>query len=308
MTEQETEPFGLWGIINITVLCILFGANAVALKISFTGFGVLFTAAVRFSIAAAVIALWALMTGRSFRLKPEQWRYLLVFSSLFVVQLALFNLGLDRTFASRGALLTNILPFLILVMAHFFLRGDPMTARKITGLLLGFLGVVCVVSDQASLSGRVRTGDIIVLTATFIWAANTVYIKRVISSFQPFQIALYPMVFSVPFLFIGSWLSGEQFVRSPSADAVIALLYQSLITGSFGFLVWNTMLKKHGAVAMHSFVFIMPISAVFFAAIMLGDPVGPNIIAALVLIVAGILVVHWKSAEKPPALPVRRDL
>lgn len=304
MTDPENRPFGLWGSVRIALLCVLFGANPVALKITFTGFGVLFSAALRFLLAGILISAWAMITGRSFRLRQGQWRPVLVFSSLFTVQLALFNIGLDRTFASRGALLTNILPFLIMVLAHFFLKGDPMTKQKVLGLLLGFLGVMFVVSDQASFSGRVRSGDLIVLLATAIWAANTVYIKRVISSFEAFHIALYPMLFSIPFLFLGSWLSGEDFVTSPTNAAVLALVYQTLITGSFGFLVWNTLLKRHGAVAMHSFVFIMPISAVAFAAVLLGDPIGPNIIAALVLIVAGIIVMHWRSGTARAEVPI----
>lgn len=302
MTDQGVQPFGFWGSVRMALLCVLFGANPVAIKITFTGFGVLFSAGIRFLIAGAAIAAWAWMTGRSFRPRQGQWRHLAVFSVLFTIQLALFNIGLDRTFASRGALLTNVLPFLVLVLAHFFLRGDPMTPSKVVGLLLGFLGVVFVISDQTGLSGRVRSGDLIVLLATTIWALNTVYIKRVISGHQAFHIALYPMLFSVPFILGASWMSGEQFVNSPSVNALLALGYQSLVTGAFGFLVWNSLLKRHGAVGMHSFIFMMPIAAVIIAALLLGDPIGPSIIVALVLIVAGIVVVHLKpglSVEPP---------
>jgi len=305
--EPENKAFGLWGGVRIAALCVLFGANTVAVKITFTGFGVLSSAAIRFTIAAAVIAIWALIGGRSFRLQPGQWRHLLVFSTFFTIQLALFYAGLDRTYVSRGALLLNLLPFLVLVLAHLFIPGDTMTRRKVLGLLLGFAGVACVLLDQQSLSGRIRSGDFIVLCATFIWAANTVYIKRVISSFEPFHIVLYSTVFSVPFLLAGSWLLDEAFFTSPSTASVLALLYQALVTGSFGFLVWNTLLKRHGVVAMHSFVFIMPIAAVGLAAVMLGDPIGPSIVTALILIVAGIFVVHSPpSADLPPS-PAHRD-
>ncbi len=303
-TEPENQPFGLWGGVRIALLCVLFGANTVAVKITFLGFGVLSSAAIRFTIAAAVIAVWALIGRRSFRLQRGQWRHLLVFSVFFTIQLALFYAGLDRTYASRGALLVNMLPFLVLVLAHLFIPGDTMTRRKVLGLLLGFAGVACVVLDQQDISGRMRSGDLIVLCATFIWAANTIYIKRVISTFEPFHIVLYSMLFSVPFLLAGSWLLNETFFSSPTTASVFALLYQALITGSFGFLVWNTLLKRHGVVAMHSFVFIMPIAAISLAAVVLDDPIGPSIVAALVLIVAGIFVVHSPPAADLPPRPV----
>jgi drug/metabolite transporter (DMT)-like permease len=161
--------------------------------------------------------------------------------------------------------------------------------------------------DQQSLSGRIRSGDLIVLCATTIWAANTVYIKRIISGFEPFHIALYSTGFSVPFLLMGSLVFDEAILTSPTTASVLALLYQSLITGSFGLLIWNTLLKRHGIVAMHSFVFIMPIAAVALAAVVLGDPIGPSIIAALILIVAGIFVVHSPPAADLPPSPARPD-
>jgi len=307
MTKPENLDFGLWGGVRIALLCVLFGANTVAVKITFLGFGVLASAALRFTLAASVIAIWALIARRSFRLQPGQWRQLLVFSVLFTTQLALFYLGLDRTYASRGALLVNLLPFLVLVLAHLFIPGDAMTTHKVVGLLLGFAGVVFVLWDQQSLSGRVRSGDLIVLSATLIWAGNTVYLKKVISAFEPFHIVLYSMLFSVPFLAAGAWYSGEDFVSSPPTASVLALLYQTFVTGSFGFLAWSTLLKRHGVVAMHSFIFIMPIAAVTLAAVVLDDPIGPNIVTALILIVAGIFVVHSPAAADLPPPPELND-
>lgn len=306
--NPDNQPFGFWGGMGAAFLCVLFGANTVAVKITFMGFGVLGSAAIRFFIAAVVITAWALIKRKSFRLQPGQWRYLLVFSTFFTIQLALFYAGLDRTYASRGALLINLMPFLVLVLAHLFIPGDTMTRPKVLGLLLGFAGVACVLLDQQALSGRIRSGDLIVLVATFVWAANTIYLKRVISAFEPFHIVLYSMLFSVPFLSAGSWFFDEALVSSPSAASLLALLYQSLITGSFGFLVWNTLLKKHGAVAMHSFIFIMPIAAVLLAGVLLGDPMGPGITAALVLIVAGVVVVHSPSGGDLPPAPEPREI
>jgi len=111
----------------IIMLCILFGANAVAIKVAYEGFGVFSAAVIRFSIAAMTIALWAFLSGRCFRLEDGQWKHLLVYSILFTVQLSLFYVGLSRTYASRGTLLINMLPFLILILAYFFIPGDRIT-------------------------------------------------------------------------------------------------------------------------------------------------------------------------------------
>jgi len=138
----ENQDLSFWTSLYTAGLCITFGANAVAIKISMVGIGPLTAAGLRFSMASVAILLWARATGRPLRFKREQALQVLILCALFTVQLALFYLGLSKTNASRGTLLANLQPFFILLLAHFFIPGDRMTVRKTIGILMGFLGVV----------------------------------------------------------------------------------------------------------------------------------------------------------------------
>ncbi|MEE4265208.1 MAG: DMT family transporter [Desulfobacteraceae bacterium] len=302
--EELTFAAGLFTVF----LCILFGSNAVAIKISFTGLGVFTTAAIRFGVAAAAIFIWAKITGRNTALKKGQLHQVLIFSSLFTVQLSLFYLGLSKSNASRGTLLSNLVPFFILFLAHFFIAGDRITKRKLFGILLGFTGVVFMFLDEESLHNGLRTGDLIILGAVFVWACSTVYLKRVIGTFSPFQMVMYSTLFSVPFFLVEALLWDDAMVFHLDLPVIGAMLYQSLVTASFGFVAWNTMLKKYGAVSLHAFIFIMPIAGVTLGGLVLGEPITLKILLALVFIVGGILVVHWKNREGPPVYPVRRSI
>ena len=302
--EELTFTAGLFTVF----LCILFGSNAVAIKITFSGIGVFTTAAIRFSVAAVVIFIWAKITGKKTSLKKGQLHQVLIFSSLFTAQLSLFYLGLSKSNASRGTLLANMLPFFILFLAHFFIAGDRITRQKFFGILLGFAGVVFMFLDKESLGHGLRTGDLIILCAVFIWSCSTVYLKLVIGTFSPFQLVMYSTLFSVPFFLIEALLFDDAMVFNIDGPVIGALLYQSLATASFGFVAWNNMLKKYGAVSLHAFVFIMPIAGVALGGLLLGEPITFKILLALVFIVSGILVVHWKTREAPPAYPIRRSI
>jgi drug/metabolite transporter (DMT)-like permease len=288
-------------------LCVLFGSNAVAIKITFSGLGVFTTAAIRFSIASIAIFLWARFTGQTILLKKNQIRQVLIFSMLFTIQLSLFYFGLSKSNASRGTLLMNLLPFFILFLAHFFIAGDRITKRKLFGILLGFTGVVFMFLDEKSVSAGFRTGDLIILLAVMTWSCATVYLKRVISGFSPFQVVMYSTMFSVPFFIVEAIVWDVAMIFHVNATVIGALIYQSLVTASFGFVAWNTMLKKYGAVALHAFVFIAPIAGVALGGLVLGEPITIKILLALVFIVCGILVVHWKAKEVP-VYPVRRSI
>jgi drug/metabolite transporter (DMT)-like permease len=63
---------------------------------------------------------------------------------------------------------------------------------------MGFLGMVLVFLGKKGVTTDVQIGDFMILTVAFLWAGNTVYIKRIIHTFEPFHMVLYPIIFSVP--------------------------------------------------------------------------------------------------------------
>ena len=306
--DFENPEFSfLAGILSV-FLCIIFGSNAVAIKLAFAGIGVFTTAAIRFSVAALAIFLWARVTGQTIGLKKGQLHQVLILAALFAIQLSMFYFGLSKSNASRGTLIVNLLPFWVLFLAHFFIPGDRITRRKFFGILLGFSGVAFIFAEKKGVTADFRLGDMIILTATVIWACNVIYLKRIIGAFSAFQVTFYSMVLSAPFFFLEALLWDRPMIFKLNLQIIGAVLYQSLVTAAFGFLAWNTLLQKYGAVALHSFIFIMPIAGVALGGLVLGEPITLKILIALALIVAGILVVHLKPRKEAPVYPIRKGI
>ena len=304
----DNPEFSFFAGILSAFLCIIFGSNTVAIKFSFSGVGVFTTAAIRFSIAALAIFLWARVSGQTIALKKGQLRQVLILAALFSVQLSMYYLGLSKSNASRGALISNLLPFWILFLAHFFIPGDRITRRKFFGILLGFCGVAFMFAEKKGVAADFRTGDLIILAATLIWSCSVIYIKRIISAFSAFQITLYSMVFSVPVFLLEALLWDTPMIFKLDFKIIAAVLYQSLVTAAFGFVTWNTLLQKYGAVALHSFIFVMPIAGVALGGLVLGEPITSKLLIALALIVAGILVVHLKPRKEEPVYPIEKGI
>ena len=301
----NNQDLPLLAAIFTSFLCIVFGANAVAIKMSLSGLGAFTTAGLRFGMAAFIIFFWAKITGRSFNIKKGQAHQLLIISVFFTFQLSLLYFGLNKTNASRGTLLINLQPFFVLFLAHYFIPGDKVTKKKIFGLFMGFAGMVFVFFGKKGITTDVQFGDFLILITAFLWACNTAYIKRVINAFDPFQIVLYPMIFSIPFFFLAGFIWDETMIGHVNLKVLGSLLYQGLLTGSFGFVAWNNMLQKYGVVSLHSFIFIMPIAGVFLGGVVLGEPITFNILLALLLIVSGIVVVNVKGTKYAPVFPTR---
>jgi len=175
-------------------------------------------------------------------------------------------------------------------------------------MVIGFTGVAFVFLDKESVTAGFRSGDLIILAVAFLWACNIVYVKRIIDNFEAFHIVLYPMIFSVPFFFIGAFLWDTSIIAYVDLKILGSLLYQSLVTAAFGFVAWNKMLQKYGATALHSFVFIMPIAGVMLGGIVLNEPFTFNIIIALLLVVSGIIVINFKPKKPTTIFPLGRGI
>jgi len=301
MIEQQNtdQKLPLSSALFTAFICTLFGSNAVAIKITFEGLGVFTTAGLRFGMASLVISLWAIFTKKSFNINSRQFYQMFIIGIIFFVQLSLFYFGISKTNASRSTLFVNLQPFFLLVLANYFISGDQISKRKLFGILVGFSGVVFVFLEKKGITSDFQTGDLIVLSAAFLWACNGVYTKKIISSFEPFHLVLYPMIIATPLFFLEAFHFDGIMISEINPRVLLSLLYQSVVSGSFGFIAWITLLKKHGAVALHSFIFIMPVAGVLLGGLVLGEPITAKILLALLLIVSGIFIVNLKWVHAP---------
>jgi drug/metabolite transporter (DMT)-like permease len=273
-------------------LAILFGSNTAAIKFSLSGLGTFTNAGLRFGIAVIVIFLWAKFRNKTLKINKKQFFQLLLLSLFFTIQASCFYLGLSKTSVSHGTLIANLLPFFVMVLAHYFTPGDRFTQKKGIGVTIGFTGVLFLFLDSHQVSNDTRTGDLIILVAVLFWAFNATYAKRIIGTFSSLQITLYPMLFGVPVFFLCGFFIDPQMIKSINIIVIEAILFQSLVVTSFGFVAWNTLLRKFGATSLHSFVFLMPLAGVFFGVLLFNEPLTKYLIVSIILIIFGILIVN----------------
>jgi len=293
-TENQLTPTAA---LSAMALCILFGANPVAAKISLAGIGPLTNGALRFSIAATVLTSWAVFTGRRLAISKMQMTQMAFLGLLFFLQVGIFYCGQNKTTASHGVLISNIMPFMVMIMAHFLLPNDRINSRKVIGLLLGFSGIVLLFRDSLGLTHDAITGDILLVVSVLVWSCNAIFVKRIISGFTPLQITLYPMLMSLPFFYISGAIVDPQMVFALSPSVLFGMFYQSVVTASFGFVMWNRLMQRYGATSLHAFVFVMPLSGVLLGIVILGETMTPSLFGSIAMVAIGLVVINWRRRK-----------
>lgn len=279
-------------------LCFIFGVNSVAIKIALTGIGVFTAGTIRFFLASITILLWARYKKINISISSKQLGEMFILTIIFVTQFSCFYNGMKLTTASHGILIANILPFLVLILAHFYIPDDKITYKKAFGIMLGFIGVVILMFDEQDPTGNFLKGDLFLLVAVTLWSINAIFVKKVISRYEAVQITVYPMLLGTPILLCISLLWEDPMIIKLDYAIINAVLFQSIITTAFGFLLWNSLLQRFGATSVHSFIFVMPISGVFAGVFILKESLTPYLFVAMIFIVIGITIVNFKRKRK----------
>ena len=152
------------------------------------------------------------------------------------------------------------------------------------------------------MSGELRSiqASVVAIFLCVLFGANAVAIKFTLTGLGTFTAAAVRFSIAVVaiFLYICAFLFDKPMMNSPGGGVVAAILYQGLITGSFGFVAWNALLQRYGAVSLHTFIFIMPVVGVLLGGLLLKEPITGNILIALALIGTGIFVAQFNKKER----------
>ncbi len=277
------------------LMCALWGANFVAIKVGNRGFPPLLSAGLRSVGATVLVGLWLAIRGQSLKSSRRQLFHGAVTGFLFSLEFLFLYAGTSYTSASRAILLVYTSPFWVALGAHFVLRDDRLSPTKIGGLALSFVGMLAVFrAPGIGLGPDHLRGDALEVLAAIAWAATTLYVKRFIQplGISAVQTLFYQVAFSAPVLLVAAAVAGQRTPTEWRLDSVLALLYQTVVVATISYITWFWLLQRAQASVVHSFTFFAPLFGVAFGALLLGDRLPFLLWLGLALVGSGIYLVN----------------
>ena len=276
----------------LIVICLIWGLNAVAIKFSNAGIAPIFCAGLRSVIATVGLLIW--MLWRRVELFPDRIKDGLLIGCMFGAEFGLVYTALLYTTVSSTWILLYTSPFFHALGAHFFLDGDHLNLRTSGGLMLSFVGILILLSKHLGLpSIQQFAGDLLAIGAAAFWAMTTIYIKRrLVAVVSPYHTLFYQTLFSIPILFLMSFLLQETPIRTINSLIVLSLAYQGIIVAFISYLVWFYLVHSYPVSRLSSFTFLTPVFATLAGILMLKEPLTLKLILSLVFVSIGIYVVN----------------
>ena len=281
-----------FGASLLTGFMLVLAFNQVVIALVNQGIQPVFAASLRSFGSALLIWAWMAARGIPVRLVREMAGPGLAVGAIFTAEFVFLFTALDLTTVARTSIIFYSMPVWLAAMAHFALRGDPMTRAKALGLALAFAGSAIAIIVRGDAGRASLVGDLCALGAAISWAgmAVTVRATRLKGESAEMQL-LWQLVVSAPALLLAALLFGP-FIRDFELWHVAGMIYQVVLVSGFGFLLWLWLLTIYPASSVASFSFLTPVLGVGLGWWLLDEPVGPALIAALALVAAGLVLIN----------------
>ena len=273
----------------IAVLSSSFGGMAGAVTRFMNTIDPVTLAAFRFGIGVLLLAPLAVLL-RSALPRGRDWiGVVLLGVAFFAVFFVFYNLALAYTTAARGALALATLPLWTMVVAALA-GAEPLTRRKTLGVLTAVGGVaIALAAGLADAPQGAWRGDLIMLGSTLCMACYNVWSRPFIARSSPLGFVTASMgAGALCLVMVAGVRGGFAVVGGFDLARWGAVLYLGAFGGAAAFFLWVLALRLTTPTRVANTMTVNPIAASLLAALIIGEPIGANLILGLVAVACGI--------------------
>jgi drug/metabolite transporter (DMT)-like permease len=272
---------------RLVSLAAIWGASFLFMRIAAPALGPVLTAELRTLIAGVALAAYFAVTGYDPEYRRWARHYVIVGILSSAVPFLLWAYAALSLTAGLLSVLNATSPMWGAVCSAIIL-GERLNARRVTGLVIGVVGVALVTRPGASETfSAIAVGAAVV--AAFCYGLIATYIKRWASDVPSRGMAvgsqLAAGILLIPF--IPLWPP----VGAPTAGVVASILALGLVCSALAYLLYFRLIADLGATGALTVTYLIPVFGVLWGALFLGETLSVSMLAGAALVILGTVFV-----------------
>lgn len=219
---------------------------------------------------------------------------------------ALISWGETRIPSSLAGVLQSAAVFFSMIIAHFSFSDEKITLQKIAGMIVGFVGVVVLVTRDVAAEDGIAPefwGAMAIVAASFCYALFTVYSRKNLSNarYEPIMVSAGAMTFAAITsglaILIAPLVGGDVPVdiATVAADTIYAVVILGFLNTFIAYLMYYWIVRELGVGRTSMVTYITPVVSVFLGALILHETIDSRLLFGAALIFLGIGVVNLKA-------------
>jgi drug/metabolite transporter (DMT)-like permease len=243
------------------------------------------------------------IAGEPLPREAKTYGHLIVMASInIVVPFSLITWAERSVDSALAATLNAAVPLFVIVIAAIFLRDERITANRLAGLFVGFIGVAVLVGfDPATLTSSDFSGEIALIGSTISYACGAVYARRNIHGLRP----MIPALFQVGFAFAIVSVLAFVFERpltvfgAMNLTSLFAVVWLGLLGSGLAYLLFFRILSVWGATRTSMVAYLLPVFGIALGALVLHENVDGRLLIGTALVIGGVALVNSRYGARP---------
>lgn len=254
----------------------------------------------RVSFATLGLIVFYLLTRKRYPLK-FWWLYL--FLGFFNVALPFILITWSETRISSGmaSVMNSTQPLATALIAAIFIKEERLTPQRVLGLLVGFSGVLMLMSDRLSggLNGQLL-GILAMTVAVLSYGSSSVFARLNNKGVSAESQALGQMSFGLLFIIPSMLVAESPFVLPKLPISYFAFAWLGILGSFIASILWYKLLNEIGPSRVSMTTYLLPLIGISLGALVLHETIGWRLLAGGILVILGIIVVNRKNNKSGP--------
>jgi drug/metabolite transporter (DMT)-like permease len=284
-----------WGA--FALLGLIWGSSFLWIKIAVQEIGPFTLVAFRLLFGLTGLLIIMRLTRQSF---PRDRKTILAFLFMGVFNTALpfvlISWGETHIPSSLASILNGTVPLFTIVIAHFWLHDEKITLPRIAGLIVGFIGVVVLVSRDFGAEGLHADvlGQLAVLLAAMSYATAITFSRKHLRDQPPVIEAAMVLLIADSLLWVVTPIVQRPFVLPTLPITWLALAWLGLLGSCTAYILFFHLINAWGPTRASLVTYVFPVIGLILGIIFLQETPDWHLAVGSLLIVSGIVVVNLK--------------
>jgi drug/metabolite transporter (DMT)-like permease len=282
--------------IKFLALGLVWGSSFFWIKIGLQEVSPLHVVFYRVFFALLGLGAFYIFTHRKFQLS-KGWK-LYLFLGIFNVALPFFLVSWSETHITSGmaSILNSTQPVITSLIAAIFIKEEKLTSRRISGLVLGFCGVLILMSNK--LQGETSNqafGILGMLTAVIGYGSSAVFARTHNNDIKPEDQALGQFLLGFFFVIPALLTFESPFTIPVRAVSYAAFAWLGLLGSFFAAITWYGLLNEIGPARVSMTTYMFPLVGVILGTTILHETLDWRVVVGGLLILGAIIIVNQRT-------------
>lgn len=281
-------------------LTLIWGSSFLWIKIAVRETGPFTIVSIRLLFAMAIILPFLIRARAGFPRGARQWGRIVVQGlTSTALPWILITWAEQHIESALATVLNGTVPLFTIIAAHLWLHDDRMTARRVGGLLVGFVGVLVLVQkDLRFLAGGDESvhlallGQLAMLGSSFFYGMSNVYGRAKFRGVPPVYQAFYTMLAADTLMWMVTPAVEAPLTLPALPITWVAIAWLGVLGAGLSYLMFYKLLHEIGPTRIATVTYTIPVVGVTLGVVFLHETLSWQLIAGTLLIVSGVWTVN----------------